>query len=732
MASRDNRGYSSQSQHGAASNNSNAVNGITSHRTTYDPNPVATINNSTMSTMSTFNSVSQEAYNAVTTGTTNLTKFGRTVTTTASSLYNGDLTGVGGTNSYYSESLKESMAVMRTMTNQPAFQKRFFSFSKRAPSEVVRDALGESKEEIQFKALTKIPEELLFQVPPSINQFSLFQGFKATTETSAKAALTGRDDKSESANDNSIEGLKQLTDGTVSGKVTRKKLLKDKSEIEHTLDLLEIRKDLAANEIHEIDQKIAFLRVNRNLVFERVAQLEQEEFTLENKLKYLNMQTEMVGDDDEDDDKETDLKSKSSKTGKQNKPEKPVKTKNDSEDGNNDALLSQSIFGKLENHNKTDKSKKVLHRVSPSRKTKPTLQQYYNAGDNIRIFNAHEDAVTSLSFDIPFGTMVSASVDDTCKVWDLGRGTCKGYLSGHNAYVTSLHMENNLVVSGSMDATAKLWDLSLLDFGDDSEEEEENQQQKPDDDYCIQTFDSHVREVTALHFYQDTLVTGSADKTIRQWDLRSGRCLQTLDVLWAAAQSASSQFSDSGNTWRGNLGNLGSNNNNSSSNAPFVGALQVFDAALASGTADGVVRLWDLRSGQVQRSLVGHTGPVTCLQFDDMYLTTGSMDRSIRVWDLRTGSIVDAFAYESPISSLHFSSRRIVSANGENTVKVYDRETGRHWTCGPGAINSDNMLDDNAQNQELPQSNERIKVATFKEGYLVEGRENGTIGTWAC
>lgn len=227
-------------------------------------------------------------------------------------------------------------------------------------------------------------------------------------------------------------------------------------------------------------------------------------------------------------------------------------------------------------------------------------------------------------------------------------------------------------------------------------------------------------------------MTGSADKTIRQWDLRSGRCLQTLDVLWAAAQSASSQFSDSGNTWRGNLGNLGSNNNNSSSDAPFVGALQVFDAALASGTADGVVRLWDLRSGQVQRSLVGHTGPVTCLQFDDMYLTTGSMDRSIRVWDLRTGSIVDAFAYESPISSLHFSSRRIVSANGENTVKVYDRETGRHWTCGPGAINSDNMLDDNAQNQELPQSNERIKVATFKEGYLVEGRENGTIGTWAC
>jgi WD40 repeat protein len=44
-----------------------------------------------------------------------------------------------------------------------------------------------------------------------------------------------------------------------------------------------------------------------------------------------------------------------------------------------------------------------------------------------------------------------------------------------------------------------------------------------------------------------------------------------------------------------------------------------------------MVRLWDLRSGMVHRSLVGHTGPITALQFDDVYLVTGSQDRSIRV-----------------------------------------------------------------------------------------------------
>ena len=137
------------------------------------------------------------------------------------------------------------------------------------------------------------------------------------------------------------------------------------------------------------------------------------------------------------------------------------------------------------------------------------------------------------------------------------------------------------------------------------------------------SLEAHVDEVTALHLRGDTLVSGSADKTLRQWDLVKGRCVQTLDVLWAAAQ-ASATINPSDGQWR-STGRL------PDASADFVGALQCFDAALACGTADGMVRLWDLRSGQVHRSLVGHTGPVTCLQFDDVHLVTGSLDRSIRV-----------------------------------------------------------------------------------------------------
>lgn len=261
----------------------------------------------------------------------------------------------------------------------------------------------------------------------------------------------------------------------------------------------------------------------------------------------------------------------------------------------------------------------------------------------IKEIPAHNDMITALDFDVPFGTMVTAALDDTVRVWDLNAGRCMGLLEGHAASVRALQVEDNIVATGSMDATIRLWDLSKARYdppdnrinkGDADEDEDPLAFGSPDDpgfeppagtmqDCPLFTLSAHVDEVTALHFKGDTLISGSSDKTLRQWDLEKGRCVQTLDVMWAAAQASATMGSSEG-AWR-------STGRVPDASAAFVGAVQVFDAALACGTADGMVRLWDLRSGQVHRSLVGHTGPVTCLQFDDVHLVTGSLDRSIRV-----------------------------------------------------------------------------------------------------
>jgi division protein 1 len=272
----------------------------------------------------------------------------------------------------------------------------------------------------------------------------------------------------------------------------------------------------------------------------------------------------------------------------------------------------------------------------------PILHEHFAPGSLIKEIEAHTDMVTAIDFDYPFGTMISAALDDTVRVWDMNVGRCSGFLEGHHASVRCLQVEDNIVATGSMDASVKLWDLSRArpttrDGRLNKHERDQEEHISPVspssnlEDCNVFSLEAHVDEVTALHFRGNTLISGSADKTLRQWDLVKGRCVQTLDVLWAAAQASSTMSGES--DWRPS-GRM------PDASADFVGAVQCFDAALACGTADGMVRLWDLRSGHVHRSLVGHTGPVTCLQFDDMHLITGSLDRSIRVSSHRLACFV--------------------------------------------------------------------------------------------
>jgi division protein 1 len=305
------------------------------------------------------------------------------------------------------------------------------------------------------------------------------------------------------------------------------------------------------------------------------------------------------------------------------------------------SFMSESIYEKLPSANSTPTRPKRHKTIR--RKSMPILHEHFEPGSMIRELQAHSDTITALDFDVPFGTMVTSALDDSVRVWDMNAGRCMGYLEGHTASVRAIQVEDNIVATGSMDATIRLWDLSKAHYepqnnriNKESDEEDDDHLAfgNPDDellepppgsmaDCPLFTLEAHMDEVTALHFRGDTLISGSADKTLRQWDLEKGRCVQTLDVMWAAAQASATMGSGEG-AWR-------QANRLPDTSADFVGAVQVFDAALACGTADGMVRLWDLRSGQVHRSLVGHTGPVTCLQFDDVHLVTGSLDRSIRV-----------------------------------------------------------------------------------------------------
>ena len=507
-------------------------------------------------------------------------------------------------------------------------QRSVFSFAQTTPRDLVRSRI--SVPEIQHRALAYLPDDLLSNIPEDNNAYSLFEGFQASLpEEHPSKRKHGK---------HNTKGQKLIGAGVEEEDPnmppSMAKLKNQKHSMSHRLEMMGVRKHMCVAEIHEIDNKIANLNTMRKMVLDRLANMEIEESGLEQDLLEVENQMEELQEELDD---AAALAPKS--------PETPVADSPPADAGD---FMSESIYQKIPSPSPKSKRKRVMRRISM-----PILHEHLEPGSKIRELQAHTDVITALDFDAPWGTLVTAALDDTVRVWDLNAGRCIGLLEGHLSSVRCLQVEDHIVATGSMDASIRLWDLSKAEYAPmdnhinkDGEEEDDdgltfgNSEDAPPpppppimQDCPMFSLESHVDEVTALHFKGDTLISGSADKTLRQWDLVKGRCVQTLDVLWAAAQATASSNVDN-NQWR-------STGRVPDASADFVGALQVFDAALACGTADGMVRLWDLRSGQVHRSLVGHTGPVTALQFDDVHLVTGSMDRSIRV-SHKSSSLVHA------------------------------------------------------------------------------------------
>lgn len=518
---------------------------------------------------------------------------------------------------------QHAMNGLQKELRRPGIQQRVFTYAQASPTELVRSKLSTS--EIQHRALTYLPAELLANIPENENAYSLFQGFQASLPE-------GESRHRKEHRRYGSQGQKLLgQDGAEAEEAPSvTKMRHDRDFLNHKLEMMGVRKNMCSSEIREIDNKIANLNNMRKIVLDRLADLEQDEIQVEQELLEVDSKLEDLLEELED----------VATLGQTATP--PTELDVDNEGGESSIQETNSDFMSASIYEKLPPSRTKRHR-SVRRKSMPIRHEHFEPGSNIRELQAHNDMITALDFDAPFGTMVTSALDDTVRVWDLNLGRCIGLLEGHHASVRCLQVEDDIVATGSMDASIRLWDLSKAHYAPlenkiNLEGEDEGDDglgfDNPEDlpppphpssmqDCPLFTLEAHVDEVTALHFRGDTLVSGSSDKTLRQWDLVKGRCVQTLDVLWAAAQ-ASATMNSNNSQWR-TTGRL------PDASADFVGALQCFDAALACGTADGLVRLWDLRSGQVHRSLVGHTAPVTCLQFDDVHLVTGSLDRSIRV-----------------------------------------------------------------------------------------------------
>lgn len=293
--------------------------------------------------------------------------------------------------------------------------------------------------------------------------------------------------------------------------------------------------------------------------------------------------------------------------------------------------------------------------------------------------------------------MTASQEDSQPRVWDLLTGEEIGRLRGHQGTVKCMQVEDHVCLTGSEDGTVRLWDLRRVNEDEDwegetfslsdvAEEDESYDGEAPHtngirassskapsvaerEGPCVRVLEGHTKEVSALYFEDECLVTGASDKTMRQWDLNTGQCIMTMDILWAishppvatpgsalpnlmfpgaAAAAAGGSFAVPMPPYADGSWDMYTD---------FVGAVQFWGYALVSGSGDGAVRMWDsesavslcleawiltrgfaVRTGQPHRTLLGHTAPVSCLQFDELHVVSGSLDKSVRV---STAAVLD-------------------------------------------------------------------------------------------
>ncbi|GAA5815248.1 hypothetical protein MFLAVUS_008754 [Mucor flavus] len=131
--------------------------------------------------------------------------------------------------------------------------------------------------------------------------------------------------------------------------------------------------------------------------------------------------------------------------------------------------------------------------------------------------------------------------------------------------------------------------------------------------------------------------------------------------------------------WRNNKYNL----RILSGHTDGVMCLQFCDGSniLMTGSYDKTVRIWNLETGDLIRTLTGHTRCIRALQFDEAKLVTASMDQTLKIWNWQTGKCIRTLeGHTGGVLSLHFNSKLLASGSTDHTIRVWDFVAGECCT----------------------------------------------------
>ncbi len=226
-------------------------------------------------------------------------------------------------------------------------------------------------------------------------------------------------------------------------------------------------------------------------------------------------------------------------------------------------------------------------------------------GECLQNLHGHQSRVWSIAYSPDHKLLASASDDQSVKVWNLATGQCQQTLQGHRNWVCAVAFvppaqiepqptESVWLVTASYDQTIKLWDLKTRD--------------------CLQTFAGHSNWVWSVAASPDgqMIASGSGDQTVKLWRLKTGECIQTFqghtNRVWSVAFSVDGQWLASGSSdqtvkvWNLETGKC-EQTFQGHTNLVWSIAFHPEEPIIISGSQDQTLKLWNVQTGECLQTL---------------------------------------------------------------------------------------------------------------------------------